>query len=96
MDVAYEKTNQNIFVAGDIGIFDLLRNDVGIAAVIDGSLLEIDPYANPSGSRNLEFDPSRQIQYAPKAQPAGENARACRGSTITVPSALVSGPNPAG
>jgi hypothetical protein len=36
----------------------------------DGSLLEIDSYINPSGSRNLEFDPSKQIQYAPKAQPA--------------------------
>jgi len=36
----------------------------------DGSLLEIDSYITPSGSRNLEFDPSKQIQYAPKAQPA--------------------------
>jgi alpha-tubulin suppressor-like RCC1 family protein len=33
----------------------------------DGSSLEIESYVNPSGSRNLEFDPSKQTEYIPKA-----------------------------
>jgi alpha-tubulin suppressor-like RCC1 family protein len=35
----------------------------------DGSALEIESFVNPSGSRNLEFDPARQTEYVPKTEP---------------------------
>ena len=34
----------------------------------DGSSLEIESYVNPAGSRNLEFDSSKQTEYIPKVQ----------------------------
>ena len=33
-----------------------------------GSSLEIESYVNPSGSRNLEFDPAKQTEYTPKTE----------------------------
>ena len=34
----------------------------------DVYLLEIESYVNPAGSRNLEFDPSKQTEYTPKVE----------------------------
>jgi alpha-tubulin suppressor-like RCC1 family protein len=40
------------------------------SAYRDGSSMEIESYINPSDSRNLEFEPSKEIQYAQKTQVA--------------------------